>query len=109
MVREVMIAQCGIQFDEAALVRASIPVLATPPASPFEASPQELELDRADALEPLHDNLKSNVLWWLLELIPLQFSYQAADGVWHKNFECVHRISVDVSSHFDQVPSGQGA
>ena len=36
-----------------------------------------------DALEPMHDQLKANVLWWLLEIIPLSYEWQDKDGEWH--------------------------
>ncbi|KAF8895648.1 hypothetical protein BD779DRAFT_1609141 [Infundibulicybe gibba] len=74
MVREVMMSQCGIQFEQNALARASIP---TPPRRDGPG--------QRDALESLHDELKSNVLWWLLEIIPLHFTWQDANGLWHRN------------------------
>ena len=38
-----------------------------------------------DALQPIYDQLKINPLWWILEIIPLTYSYQDAQGKWHKN------------------------
>ncbi|KAL4250658.1 hypothetical protein ABKN59_005360 [Abortiporus biennis] len=37
-----------------------------------------------DALQPIYDQLKIDPLWWLLEIIPLTYSYQDGKGVWHK-------------------------
>lgn len=41
---------------------------------------------RADAVQPIHDGLTLTPLWWLLEIIPLSYTYQDGAGVWHKNF-----------------------
>lgn len=80
MVREALASESGIQFDNAALVRANI-VLGLEPTT------AELEMDNIDALQPLHDELKMDPLWWLLEIIPLEFSWQSADGVWHRDWK----------------------
>ncbi|PPR05037.1 hypothetical protein CVT24_010183 [Panaeolus cyanescens] len=79
MVREIVAADCGIKFDIPALMRAKLDLNPAP-------SPVELEMDSADALQPVHDQLKLNVLWWLLEIIPLHYTWQDADGVWHRDF-----------------------
>lgn len=84
MVQEVVKSQCGIQFDELALKRASIYSIF--PHTPVEESPAQQELDAGDALQPIHDELKLNVLWWLLEIIPLFYSWQDENGVWHKEY-----------------------
>jgi len=39
-----------------------------------------------DALQPIYDQLKINPLWWILEIIPLTYSYQDTSGKWHKSF-----------------------
>lgn len=66
MVREVVRCGFGIIFDASALSRAKINV---EPAA-------EREMDFIDALEPLHDVLRTNVLWWLLEIFPFSYSWQ---------------------------------
>ncbi|KAF8073979.1 hypothetical protein FPV67DRAFT_1739295 [Lyophyllum atratum] len=85
MVQEVQRARCGILFDDYALERASISRLMFAD-TPLEVSPGEAELDLGDALQPIHDQLKENVLWWLLEIIPLTYSWQDDKGVWHREF-----------------------
>jgi len=35
-----------------------------------------------DVLTDIHDELKSQPLWWLLELVPMKFTWQEADGTW---------------------------
>jgi len=85
MVHEVQKARCGVLFDEAALERASIPHLVFADTQP-EVVPEDEVLDKGDALQPIYDQLKLNVLWWLLEIIPLSYSWQDRDGVWHREF-----------------------
>jgi hypothetical protein len=86
MVRQVISSQCGIIFDDAALIRASIPVRTFPSASPIKANSEELVLDGMDALQPTHDEIKKDPLWWLLEIIPLHYSWQDEQGVWHRDY-----------------------
>ena len=88
MVREVMQAQCGVQFDEEALVRASIPRYNFL-IRPTDPKDEQLALDAADVLEPIHDELKLDPLWWLLEIVPTHYSWQDDKGVWHKQFRYV--------------------
>jgi hypothetical protein len=85
MVQEVMKSQCGILFDESALKRAAIYGVAAP-GIPLEETPAHQATEQGDALQPIHDELKQNVLWWLLEIIPLFYSWQDVDGVWHKEY-----------------------
>lgn len=85
MVREVMKAQCGIQFNEFALARASIPRLIFP-GTPIELVPENVARNAVDALQPLHDEIKHGI-WWLLELVPLRYAWQDKDGIWHKEFK----------------------
>ncbi|KAI9058264.1 hypothetical protein FKP32DRAFT_1688725 [Trametes sanguinea] len=137
MVREVVLAQCGIAFDEAALVRANIPEsifrgegfplpaqttfsrhphqngftadgenasgsntaasqdgssggasggqaapLTKTEPEPAEGTPGDAVDSNADALAPLHDMLKSNPTWWLLEIVPTWYKVQQPDGTW---------------------------
>lgn len=86
MVREVMKAQCGIQFDEQALARASIPNFLMKHTTPHD---EQLKLDAADASDPIHDELKINPVWWILEILPTHYSWQDDQGVWHKEWKCV--------------------
>lgn len=129
MVKEVVLSQCGIRFDDEALRRADVdvstimlvsptqpnveiiseveagPVLPTPLASP--GSPGEdgsgehmlrkgknkdvEELDwpqEQDVLTDTHDELKIQRMWWLLEMLPMKFTWQAADGTWKSKWGC---------------------
>lgn len=111
MVREVVLAQCAVEFDKAALVRANIPESIfkppmTVPAEPdakgnpdsdlppgsnpgsssgsgSESDPLDVE---QDALQPIHDALTETPLWWLLEIIPASCTFQDASGNWVKKW-----------------------
>ncbi|KAK2465387.1 hypothetical protein APHAL10511_002741 [Amanita phalloides] len=83
MVREVMASQCGILFDEAALVRNGIHDSAAPIMSATIMA--AMKPCWTDALQPLYDQLVLNKLWWILEILPLMYYWQGADGCWHKN------------------------
>lgn len=40
--------------------------------------------DPLDVVSPIHDELKLNPLWWLLEIVPTGYSYQDGKGMWKK-------------------------
>lgn len=87
MVRQVITANCGIQFDETAFARNGLPELSSfASCAPTKASEEELALNKANALEPIHDQLKKKPFWWLLEIIPLHFSWQNSKGVWNTDY-----------------------
>lgn len=88
MVREVMKSQCGIQFDDEALSRASIPHFnfLVKPTNPDD---NQRKLDIGDALEPIHDQLQANPVWWLMEIVPTHYAWQDDKGVWHKEWKYV--------------------
>ena len=79
MVREVMKSGFGFIFDPSALVRAKLNLEPEPTTS-------EIERDSADALEPLHDELQSHILWWVLEIMPFPFSWQNIKRVWQTSY-----------------------
>ena len=85
MVHEVMKAQCGVQFDDHALSRAYIHRFnfLVKSENPDE---EQRKRDMIDALEPIHDQLQANRLWWLLEITPTSYSWQDDKGVWHKEW-----------------------
>jgi len=110
MVKQVILSQCGIKFDERALEEAGISTIVPPgptdstveqiqrrmpeseagtvlPASPGPSGegggvatrtwPQDEDVRGA-----VHDRLKSQPLWWLLEFKPMKFTWQETDGTW---------------------------
>jgi len=112
MIRQVVLSQVGILFDPEALVRADIDIAAisqfieaAPVASPSSSgehvqtkidaftvtknvrdSVESSITDRGqDSLQPIHDALK-NPLWWILEVVPMRYSWQDADGTWHRKW-----------------------
>ncbi|TFK71280.1 hypothetical protein BDN72DRAFT_469478 [Pluteus cervinus] len=76
MARQVMAAQAGILFDEEALRREEIPSVSEPRPSFLQCGDEELRLDTLDAVEPIHDQLKAQPLWWSLEGLPLLHTWQ---------------------------------
>lgn len=82
MVREVIASRCGVVFDPASLARVQIDI------SP-ERTPQEMELDDKDCMEPIDDELVKSKMWWVLEIFPLHFTWQDAQGNWHTDYWCV--------------------
>lgn len=87
MLREVVASKCGITFDDEALQRLNFNSDQSNVAQP---QPQSTEnQDVLDAETPLHDQLTRKAagmgaaMWWGLELMPLQFSNQDGQGVWH--------------------------
>ncbi|KAG8681110.1 hypothetical protein FRC08_015833, partial [Ceratobasidium sp. 394] len=96
MVRQIILSQCGIQFNQKALKEMDIPL----PTLSFgrsnldaafhyepdaEAVREAKEREEQDALAPMHDALK-NPLWWPLEFFPIVHSYQDENGKWHRSF-----------------------
>ncbi|KAG8746596.1 hypothetical protein FRC10_004448 [Ceratobasidium sp. 414] len=96
MVRQIILSQCGIQFNQNALKEMDIPL---PTLSfgrsnldavfhyePDAAAVREAkEREQQDALAPMHDALK-NPLWWPLEFFPIVHSYQDENGKWHRSY-----------------------
>lgn len=74
MVREVIKAQCGVVFDDAAFQRLGFPRQLL---NIFDEKTPDETRDRQDAVQPIHDRLKEQPFWWLLEIIPTNFTYQS--------------------------------
>ena len=72
MVREIVASGLGAIFEDSALARANISL--------------EPEPTTSDALEPIHDQLRINILWWMLEILPFPYSLQDVNGVWHTSY-----------------------
>ena len=73
MVKQVELSQCGIKFDPVALE--AVKMDASSPTSP--GSPGE-----CDTSAGIHDQLKLQPMWWLLELLPMKYSWQTPNGKW---------------------------
>ncbi|KAF8722698.1 hypothetical protein AX14_009658 [Amanita brunnescens Koide BX004] len=91
MVQEIMASQCGILFDEPALVRDGIPITPSTNSFTIQASSSKIEpeLDATDAVQPIYDQLVQNKLWWILEIMPFLYTWQDVDGRWHKQIRFV--------------------
>ena len=77
--REVVASGLSAIFDPSALARAEINL------EPKQTIP-EIEMDSTDALDPLHDEMRSNILWWLLEILPIPYSFYDMNNVWHTSY-----------------------
>ena len=51
------------------------------------------ELDKEEALAPIHDQARK-LGWWPLELMPLMHTYQDEHGNWHKTVRCVPIVAL---------------
>ncbi|KAH8114493.1 hypothetical protein DFH11DRAFT_1594792 [Phellopilus nigrolimitatus] len=100
MIREVAASQCGIQFDAAMMARLNVhvclpaPIYFAPATSAVngedpgpQPSAKDATSDATDAQQPLHNELRAKPLWWILEVIPLPFTWQDAAGAWHERWE----------------------
>lgn len=36
-----------------------------------------------DTIQSIHDELRKKPMWWLLEMIPTNYTYQDGSGTWH--------------------------
>lgn len=91
MVRQVVTANCGILFDPTAFGRNMLPELSSfIGTTPTKASAEEKAMNKSDEMQPIDDELKKKWLWWLLEIVPLHFSWQDGKGVWHTDYGCVY-------------------
>jgi hypothetical protein len=122
MVKQVVLSQCGIKFDDEALKLAHIdlptvmlatptkpdaeaeleieagPALPTPLTSPNlpgeggsgehmiskgkDKGGEEQSWSQQDVRADIHDQLKAQPMWWLLEALPIKSTWQDADGTW---------------------------
>jgi hypothetical protein len=81
MMREIVASQCGIIFDEEALRRYGIDLISFP-LLPAQADPEKTGPDAADAVQPIYDELQIRPMWWILEVMPMRYSYQDGEGRW---------------------------
>jgi len=110
MVKQVILSQCGILFDHAALRRADIDIssiIVMDPQQPTvrdfwkpgprmrkspspvpihedaDGNDEELWPTDQDVLTDCHDQLKLTKAWWMLEMLPMKYAWQDAQGKWH--------------------------
>lgn len=101
MIEEIIKSNCGIQFADEALESLGIshtpeqgvePVAKTLPVKVSEdpghsgssaLSTEHSDEEFKDAIAPIFDDLQSRKLWWLLEVVPLPWSWQDHKNQWH--------------------------
>jgi len=101
MIQQIIESQCGIQFDENALMELEIFISPSSSSSSIPSngdnndkisesndldSPVSQKSDTADAVKQLHDELVLEPPWWLLEILPMRTTYQDANCVWHTSY-----------------------
>ena len=118
MIKQVILSQCGIKFDAAALTRAGIDmstILLAGPMPPIAGQVSDEEgvagsptshgengsgegmirkgkgkdNEDQDVLTPIHDQLSIQPLWWVLEFFPTKFRWQEPDGTWKSKWTYV--------------------
>jgi hypothetical protein len=84
MIEQIVLSECQILFDFEAFDRWHIPRTigqgGYPSGSTGENKPGG-DIDRQDAVQKITDRLKTNPLWWILEILPMKYMYQK-DGGW---------------------------
>lgn len=111
MVKQVVLSQCGILFDHAALRRADIDISNVVFTNPHQPTVQDFwnkgpQIPRSpspvpvcdntdgddaaemwpadqDVLADCHDQLRLKKFWWMLEMLPVKYAWQDARGKWH--------------------------
>lgn len=107
MIREIVLCNTGIEFDEAALADFGItlPTVlpenyptgdASDPANlVLQPSQNVSALDKgytADVVSPLHDELKLMPIWWVLEFFIFRYTWQGQNGKWVTRYRYVSDV-----------------
>ena len=93
MVEQVVRSGCGIKFNDAALLKADIIVPTIQITSDNGGNTtrrrglrvetaEQARLRQQDVQANVNDELKRKPLWWLLEFLPVKFTWQESDGTW---------------------------
>ncbi|KAI6030583.1 hypothetical protein F5J12DRAFT_903043 [Pisolithus orientalis] len=114
MVEQVIASDCGVLFEDEGLQELGIPPRPMPGkagkngAEPIASAVKQSDVkdvtsssdslvgpspstsvadpEFKDAIAPLFDELQITKAWWLLEIIPLPFSWQDDSGRWHERW-----------------------
>jgi hypothetical protein len=98
MIEQIVSAECPILFDEAAFARRKIPYAITqrrfslPAKGQGPATGEEEggdsngaggdQQDALDVVQSMDDELKRKPMWWILEIIPMTYTFQNAQDKW---------------------------
>lgn len=99
MVGQILAANCMIKWRPGVLDVLLNP--ATNSEAGGNASSSRPDLDSLDALQPLHDPLKKKPVWWILEFLPLSWTWQDEQGKWHRQW----RFNMGRGRHIEGVPT----
>jgi len=79
MVEQLVRSRCQIAFNYDKFARLKVP---TTIGQDTSTSEDVNALNAEDALQPIADNLSKNRLWWILEVLPMWYSFQNTEGKW---------------------------
>jgi hypothetical protein len=98
MIEQIVSTDCPIQFDEAAFARWNIPYAIAQPRFSSSSKGQGPstgeegggnsngadgdQQDAQDVVQSMDDELKRMPMWWILELIPMTYTFQNAQDKW---------------------------
>lgn len=89
MVEQIVRSEVPIHFDLDAFPRWHIPTsivhgnpLSPPHGGAASTDEEASSQDAKDAVQPITDELFKNPLWWIVEILPLSYTYQNPQGVW---------------------------
>jgi hypothetical protein len=97
MIEQIVGAECPIMFDQDAFARWNIPVAIAQQGYSSPSNGQGGDGDGADGdqqdaqdvVQPIDDELKRNPMWWLLEIMPMSYTFQNAQDKWATRWRCV--------------------
>jgi hypothetical protein len=89
MVEQIVRSEVPIHFDYAGFARWHIPTsigldkpLSPPQGGAASTDEEASSQDAKDAVQPITDELFKNPLWWIVEILPLSYTYQNPRGDW---------------------------
>jgi hypothetical protein len=98
MIEQIVSADCPILFDPAAFAQLKIPYaiaqpsFSSPPKGQGPSTSAEEggdsngaggdQQDAQDVVQSMDDELKKKPMWWILEIIPMTYTFQNAQDKW---------------------------
>jgi hypothetical protein len=92
MIKQIVQSDTQILFDFDAFSRWNIPTSIgqdPPPQGGGNSTGNDVDVasqDAQDAVQPITDQLWKMPLWWILEIIPMSYTYQNAQDKWITTF-----------------------
>ncbi len=87
MIEQIVQSNVPILFDYDAFARWHIPTsIGQDPSQGGGNDTNVAALDAKDAVQPITDQLVKQPLWWILEIVPMTYTYQNAQDKWITTF-----------------------